>query len=125
MPLKTILFSLGCVLAWFVLLPLLLIGGGLALFAYAVFAELGAFLTGSTSNTLDISVAREIARRMCGGYSMPARSSRRRASRSFSESVRSAPSFAGPAPGQYHRDRIIPDGANNDSRDGGREPPAA
>ncbi len=47
MSLKTILFSLGCVIAWFVLLPMLVIGGGIALFAYATFAELGAFLTGS------------------------------------------------------------------------------
>jgi hypothetical protein len=81
MSLKTILFSLGCVLAWFVLLPLLLIGGGVALFAYAVFAELGAFLTGSHSKTLDSSVAREIARRMCGGYGVPARNGQRRPSR--------------------------------------------
>jgi hypothetical protein len=78
MSLKTILFSLGCVLAWFVLLPVLLIGGGIALFAYAVFAELGAFLTGSPSKTLDSSVAREI---MCGGYRVPARNSQRRLSR--------------------------------------------
>jgi hypothetical protein len=81
MSLKTILFSLGCVLAWFVLLPVLLVGGGIALFAYAVLAELGAFLTGSSGKTLDSSVAREIARRMCGGYGVPARNSQRRPSR--------------------------------------------
>jgi hypothetical protein len=81
MSLKTILFSLGCVLAWFVLLPVLLIGGGIALFAYAVFAELGAFLTGSPGKTLDSSVAREIARRMCGGYGVRARNSQRPPSR--------------------------------------------
>lgn len=77
MSLKAILFSLGCALAWFVLLPLLVIGGGVALFAYAVFAELGAFLTGKPSNTLDTSVARDIARRMCGGYGVQARNTRR------------------------------------------------
>jgi hypothetical protein len=81
MSLKTILFSLGCVLAWFVLLPVLLIGGGIALFAYAGFAELGAFLTGSPCKTLDSSVAREIARRMCGAYGVPARNGQRRPSR--------------------------------------------
>jgi hypothetical protein len=66
MSVKAILFSLGCVLAWFVLLPLLAIGGGVALFAYATFAELAAFLTGAPDNTLDTSAAREIATRMCG-----------------------------------------------------------
>jgi hypothetical protein len=62
---KTILFSLGCILAWFVLLPVLVIGGGFALLSYAIFAELGALVTGVPSKTLDTSVAREIARRMC------------------------------------------------------------
>jgi hypothetical protein len=68
MSLKTISFALGCLLAWFVLLPLLVIGGGVALLAYAICAELGAFLTGNTGKTVDSTVAREIARRMCGGY---------------------------------------------------------
>jgi hypothetical protein len=81
MSLKTILFSLGCVLAWLVLMPVLLIGGGIALFAYAALAELGAFPKGSPSKTLDSSVAREIARRMCGAYGVPARDSQRRVSR--------------------------------------------
>ena len=67
MSLKAVLFSLGCVVAWFVLLPALVIGGGIALFAYAIFAELGASLTGSPARTLDTTVAREIARTMCGG----------------------------------------------------------
>ena len=67
MSIKAVLFSFGCVLAWFVLLPSLVIGGGLALFAYATFAELAALLTGTPSKSLDTSVAREIARRMCGG----------------------------------------------------------
>jgi hypothetical protein len=67
MSIKAVLFSFGCMLAWFVLLPSLVIGGGLALFAYAIFAELAALLTGTPSKSLDTSVAREIARRMCGG----------------------------------------------------------
>jgi len=76
MSLKAILFLLGCVLAWFVLLPLLVIGGGITLFAYAIFAELGEFLMGNPSKTLDTTVAREIARRMCGGYGVRARTTR-------------------------------------------------
>jgi hypothetical protein len=67
MSIKAVLFSFGCMLAWFVLLPSLVIGGGLALFAYAIFAELAALLTGTPSKSLDTSVAREVARRMCGG----------------------------------------------------------
>jgi hypothetical protein len=77
MSLKAVPFSIGYVIAWFVLLPVLVIGGGIALFAYAVFAELAAFLTGTPSKTLDTSAAREIARRMCGGYGVPARTGRR------------------------------------------------
>jgi hypothetical protein len=77
MSLKAILFSLGCVIAWFVLLPMLVVGGGIALFAYATFAELGAFLTGSPARTLDTTVAREIAHKMCGGYSIKASGARR------------------------------------------------
>jgi hypothetical protein len=77
MSLKAIFFSLGCLLAWFVLLPLLVIGGGVTLFAYAIFAELGAFLMGNSSKTVDTSVARETARRMCGGYDVHARNLRR------------------------------------------------
>jgi hypothetical protein len=66
--LKAILISLGCLLAWFVLLPILFIGGGIALFAYAIFAEFVAFLMGKSGETIDPAMAREIARRMCGGY---------------------------------------------------------
>jgi hypothetical protein len=77
MSLKAILFSLGCVIAWFVLLPVMVIGGGIALFACAIFAELVALITGTPSKTLDTSVAREIARRMCGGPGVQASSIRR------------------------------------------------
>jgi hypothetical protein len=77
MSLKAILFSLGCVIAWFVLLPMLVIGGGIALFAYATFAELGSFLTGTPARTLDTVAAREIAHKMCGGYLLKSRGARR------------------------------------------------
>ncbi len=79
MSLKAVLFSLGCVIAWFVLLPALAIGGGIALFAYAIFAELGASLMGTRARTLDTTVAREIARTMCGGgHGLDASGARRR-----------------------------------------------
>jgi hypothetical protein len=81
MSLRAILFSLGCAIAWFVLLPVLVIGGGIALFAYAIFAELLALIPGTQSKTLETSAAREIVRRMCGGYGVQARSIRRPSSR--------------------------------------------
>lgn len=77
MSVKAILFSLGCLVAWFLLLPVFLIGGGICLLAYAVFAELVAMLTGKPSTTLDTSAAREIAGRLCGRYGVRAQSSRR------------------------------------------------
>jgi hypothetical protein len=73
---KAILFTLGCVLAWFVLMPAVVIGGGLALLLYAILAELAAFITGKPSKTLDTAAAREIARRMCGGNGVASRSPR-------------------------------------------------
>jgi hypothetical protein len=75
--LKTILFTIGCLVAWFVLLPMLLVIGGAALFAYAIFAEIGEFLAGNPGKALDKSAATEIARRMCGGYGVQVRSTRR------------------------------------------------
>jgi len=77
MSLKALVFFLGCILAWFVLLPLLVVAGGVALFAYAIFAELAAFVTGNPGKSLDTSAAREIARRMCLGYGVRARATRR------------------------------------------------
>jgi len=77
MLLKAILFTLGCLVAWFVLLPVLLIVGGTALFAHAIFAELGALITGNPGKTPDTAAAREIARRMCGGYGVHVRTTRR------------------------------------------------
>jgi hypothetical protein len=77
MSLKAFLFSLGCFIAWFVLLPVLAIGGGIALVAYATFAELGALLIGSPARTLDVAVAREIAHKMCGGHLVKVRAARR------------------------------------------------
>jgi hypothetical protein len=73
---KAVFFSIGCFLAWFVLLPLLVVGGALTLFSYAIFAEVGTLLTGKPTKTLDSSVAREIARHMCG-YAAERRHTRR------------------------------------------------
>jgi hypothetical protein len=77
MSLKTILFTLGCVVVWFVLLPAFVFGGGIALLSYAIIAEFVAFLTGKPAKTLDTSAAREIARRMCGSYPAEARNTPR------------------------------------------------
>ena len=82
MSLKAILFSLGCLVAWFVLLPLLLIGGGAALFCYAIFAELGVLLVGNPKS-VDSTVAREIARSICGYGVQPRNMRRRPASKNF------------------------------------------
>jgi hypothetical protein len=73
MSLKALVFSIGCVIAWFVLLPILVIGGGMALLIHAIFGELMAFITGHADLSIDRSMAREIARRMCGGYGGRAR----------------------------------------------------
>lgn len=72
MSMKAIFLALGCILSWFVLLPVLVVGSGIALFAYAAFAELGALLTGHPEQSLDNCAARDIARRMCGGYGVAA-----------------------------------------------------
>ena len=68
MNLKALFFPLGCVAAWILLLPMLVMAGGLTLLAYAVFAELKAFVTGNHGSSFDTSAARSIARRMCWGY---------------------------------------------------------
>jgi hypothetical protein len=65
MSFKEVMFYAGCAVAWFVLLPLFVIGGGIALLGYAVFAELGETLIGRSKNSIDSPAAREIARRMC------------------------------------------------------------
>jgi hypothetical protein len=68
MSFKDVVFYLGCAATWLVLLPVLVVGGGIALIAYAVFSELSEFVVGGTEKSLDNSTAREIARRMCLGH---------------------------------------------------------
>ena len=79
MPVKAIFLSLGFLVSWLVFLPVLVIGGGMALLAGATLAEIGAWVTGSSRSGVDTSRAHEIARSMCGGYSSaPARVTQRR-----------------------------------------------
>jgi hypothetical protein len=64
---KQVLFYLACAITWFVLLPVLVVGGTLTLVAYAVVSELNELILGGTSKSMDNATAREIARRMCLG----------------------------------------------------------
>ena len=65
---RTILSGLGCLIAWFLILPIFAIGGAVALILYAVLSELSAILIGSAGKSLDPTKAREIARRICLGH---------------------------------------------------------
>jgi hypothetical protein len=68
MSIKAIFYAFGCLLAWFVLLPAMVIGGGAALLAYAIVAEVGKGMFGKPDVSLDSSKARAIAQRMCLDY---------------------------------------------------------
>ena len=63
---KDVVFYLVCAATWFVLLPLMVVGGTIALFSYAVFSELKENVLGRAANP-DNTAARETARRMCLG----------------------------------------------------------
>ncbi|MDP8985522.1 MAG: hypothetical protein M3N97_10860 [Pseudomonadota bacterium] len=65
---RAIVFYAGCGLAWFVLLPLFVLVGGLALLCYAVFTEVGALYSREADRPPDNSTARQIAERMCVGH---------------------------------------------------------
>jgi hypothetical protein len=67
MSFKQIAFYLGCAISWFVALPVFVVGGGIALFVYAVFAEIGEVVAGGPKKS-DASDARELARLMCIGH---------------------------------------------------------
>jgi hypothetical protein len=67
MSIKDVMFYLVCATTWFILLPLLLVGGTITLVSYAVFSELREYLLGRTAKVLDNAAAREMARRMCLG----------------------------------------------------------
>jgi hypothetical protein len=67
MSFKDVVFYLVCAATWFLLLPLLVVGGTIALVSYAVFSELREIILGRTAKALDKTAAREMARRMCLG----------------------------------------------------------
>jgi hypothetical protein len=67
MSIKDVTFYLVCAATWFILLPLFLVGGIIALVSCAVFSELREYLLGRTVKVLDNAAAREMARRMCLG----------------------------------------------------------
>jgi hypothetical protein len=68
MSFKDVVFYIGCVASWVILLPALVVGGAIALVAYALFTELSEILLGSSESSLDTPTAREIARRVCLGH---------------------------------------------------------
>ena len=67
MSFKDAAFYLVCAATWFIILPLMLVGGTIALVSYAVFSELKENMVGSTVKALDKAAARETARRLCVG----------------------------------------------------------
>jgi hypothetical protein len=67
MSFKDIVFYLVCAATWFILMPVFLIGGTIALVSYAVFSELRENIVGHRAQALDNAAAREMARRMCLG----------------------------------------------------------
>jgi len=67
MSFKDVIFYLVCATTWFILLPLFLVVGTIALVGYAVLSELREYLLGRTVKVLDNAAAREMARRMCLG----------------------------------------------------------
>ncbi len=71
MSLKLLLSSLGCLMAWVVLLPIGLIGSAVALIAYALLADLFGRLTGAGHPDIDPSTARRLAMQLL--YPRPTR----------------------------------------------------
>jgi hypothetical protein len=67
MSFKDAVFYLICAATWFILLPLLVVGGTIALVSYAVCSELRENILGRRAKALDKTAAREMARRVCLG----------------------------------------------------------
>jgi hypothetical protein len=63
----------GCLLAWFIVLPMLAVLGGAALLLYATLAEISSWVTGNEPRTVDPSTLQTTARRICAGYSFSRR----------------------------------------------------
>ncbi len=53
---------------WIVLFPLVVIGGGIAVFILAAVTELSHLITGTTGKGIDPSAAHDMAMRICFGY---------------------------------------------------------
>lgn len=68
MSVKQVAFYIGCAGAWGIVLPVLVVGGGVALLMYAVLMELLDTLGGGSKKSPDLCAAREAARRMCLGH---------------------------------------------------------
>ena len=66
---RAIFISLGCLIAWLVVLPTVAILGGAALFLYATLAEIIGMLSGA--KPLDASAIRSTTLRICAGRSLP------------------------------------------------------
>lgn len=68
MKLKQLALSLGCVVCWMVFFPVVVIGGGIALFLLALGAELSHLISGNKGDGIDASAAHDMAMRICFGY---------------------------------------------------------
>jgi hypothetical protein len=71
MTMRSIFVWTGCLIAWLVVLPTMVILGGAALFLYATLAELIDMLSGAKPRTLDASAIRSTTLRICAGRSLP------------------------------------------------------
>jgi hypothetical protein len=73
MNLKKLALSVGCVVCWMIFFPVIVLGGGIALFLLAAGAELSHLITGDKGQGLDPSAAHDMAMRICFGYRTGAR----------------------------------------------------
>jgi hypothetical protein len=64
---KAIFTSIGCMIAWFLLMPIFVFGGGATVLLYALTLEISSLLTGRGKKSPDPIAAREMARRICLG----------------------------------------------------------
>jgi hypothetical protein len=62
---RAVFGAAGCLIAWFVVLPVVAVLGGAALFLYAALAETTSLITGYAPRTIDASAIRVTARRIC------------------------------------------------------------
>ncbi len=77
MKLKQLLLSVGCLVCWMVLFPVVIIGAGLALFLFAAGAELSNLITGNRAQVIDPATAHDMAMRICFGYRVAGRAPNR------------------------------------------------